>query len=96
MRKLTVQLTDEMDQVLGDLAEARGLAKTQVLRHAVLLMRYLDEASAQGTDFVLRERDTGKERQLVFESGLRRGLLRRGRATAMRPAAVTQDGPDRG
>jgi hypothetical protein len=67
--KLTVQFSDEMDQVLEDLAEARGLAKTQVLRRAVLLMRYLDEAAAHGTDLVLRDQD-GNERQLVLESNL--------------------------
>jgi predicted transcriptional regulator len=71
MTKLTVQFTDEMDEVLGELAEARGLAKTQVLRRAVLLMRYLDEASAAGTDLVLRDRATGAERQLVLESSIR-------------------------
>jgi predicted transcriptional regulator len=71
MSKLTVQFTDELDAVIGELAEARGLAKTQVLRHAVLLMRYLDQATASGTDLVLRNRATGEERQLVLESSLR-------------------------
>jgi len=70
MTKLTVQFTDEMDDVLEELAQSRGLAKTQVLRRAVLLMRYLDEASAAGTDLVLRDRATGQERQLVLESNI--------------------------
>jgi hypothetical protein len=68
--KLTVQFTDEMDQVIEDLAEARGLAKTQVLRRAVLLMRYLDEAAAQGADLVLRDKD-GNEQRIVLESNFK-------------------------
>jgi hypothetical protein len=70
MTKLTVQFTGEMDEVIEELAEARGLPKTQVLRRAVLLMRYLDEAAAAGKDVVLRDRATGGEQQLVFESSL--------------------------
>jgi predicted transcriptional regulator len=72
MTKLTVQFTGEMDEVLGELAEARGLPKTQVLRRAVLLMRYLDEAAAAGADLVLRDRVTGDEQKLVLESSMQR------------------------
>jgi predicted transcriptional regulator len=71
MTKLTVQFTDEMDQVLEELARARDVPKAQVLRRAVLLMRYLDEASAAGKDLVLIDRVTGQERQLVLESSIR-------------------------
>lgn len=71
MTKLTVQFTDEMDEILAELAESRGLAKAQVLRRAILLMRYLDQASAAGTDLVLRDRVTGGERHLLLESNMR-------------------------
>ena len=71
MTKLSVHFSDEMDEVLTELAESRGLAKAQVMRRAVLLMRYLDEASAAGADLVLRDRATGQERQLVLELSMR-------------------------
>ncbi len=71
MTKLTVQFTDEMDEILAELAESRGLAKSQVLRRAILLMKYLDKASATGTDLVLRDRATGREQHLVLESNMR-------------------------
>lgn len=70
MAKVTVQFTDELDDVLSDLAQCRGLAKTQVLRRAVLLMSYLDKATAEGVDLVLRDRVTGQERHLVMESSI--------------------------
>lgn len=70
MAKVTVQFSDELDGILSELAECRGLAKTQVLRRAVLLMKYLDKASAEGADLVLRDRESGRERQLVMESSI--------------------------
>lgn len=70
MSKLTVQLTDEMDEVIDELAEVRSLPKTQVMRRAVLLMKYLDDAAKSGQDIVLRDRQSGQERQLVLESSL--------------------------
>ena len=71
MSKLTVQLTTEMNDVLGQLAEARGLPKTQVLRDAVRLMKYLDDAVKDDADLVIRRRNDGTERQIVLESQLR-------------------------
>ena len=70
MSKLTVKLTDEMDEVIDELAEVRALPKTQVMRRAVLLMKYLDDAAKAGQDIVLRDRVSGQERQLVLESSL--------------------------
>jgi predicted transcriptional regulator len=71
MSKLTVQMSDEMNDVLGELADSRGLAKTQVLRRAVALMKYLDDASNDGRELLLRNPETGEEQQLVLESKMR-------------------------
>lgn len=70
MSKLTVQLTDEMDEVIDQLADVRGLPKTQVLRRAVLLMKYLDDAATADQDIIFRDRKSGDEKQLVLESSL--------------------------
>lgn len=70
MAKVTVLFTDELGDVLAELAQCRGLAKTQVLRRAVLLMSYLDKVTADGADLILKDRATGQERQLVMESSL--------------------------
>lgn len=67
MAKFTVQLTDEMDDALGEVATRRGLPKTQALRRAVALMKYLDEADDRGESVVVKSQD-GTERQIVFES----------------------------
>lgn len=71
MSKLTVQMSDEMDQLLMELSDERGLPKTQVLRDAVRLMKYLDDAAGNDQDIVLRHRGTGAERQILLERHLR-------------------------
>jgi hypothetical protein len=82
MSKLTVQLSDEMDEVVGDLAEQRGVPKTQVLRNAVLLMKYLDDAVAGGSKIELVNDNKGTRDRLVMESqivGVPARSQRRGR-----------------
>jgi hypothetical protein len=70
MAKMTVQFSTEMEEVLEVLSDVRGLPKTQVLRDAVRLMKYLDD-EGRSADLVLRSREDGSERQLVLESQLR-------------------------
>lgn len=67
MAKFTVQLTDEMDAALDQVAKRRGLHKTQALRRAVALMKYLDQASVDGKKVVIKD-DKGEEQQIVFET----------------------------
>lgn len=68
MAKVTVEMTDEMNDVLGEVARRRGVPKTAALRRAVALLTYLDEANERGEQLVLRDPKTGKETQIVFES----------------------------
>lgn len=71
MSKLTVQLNADMAEMLDQLADSRGLPKTQVMRDAVKLMKYLDDAVADHSDLVLRRRQDGSEMQIVLESQIR-------------------------
>lgn len=68
MAKVTVQMTDEMNEVLGEVARRRGVPKTAALRRAVALLKYLDEANERGEQVVLRDPKTKTETQIVFES----------------------------
>jgi predicted transcriptional regulator len=68
MAKVTVQMTDEMNEILREVARRRGVPKTAALRRAVALLKYLDEASERGEEVVLRNPETHAERQIVFES----------------------------
>lgn len=68
MAKVTVQMTDEMNDILSQVARRRGVPKTAALRRAVALLRYLDEADERGEQIVLRDPTTKAETQIVFES----------------------------
>ena len=68
MSKVTVQMTDEMNEILGEVARRRGLPKTATLRRAVALLKYLDEATERGEQVVIRDPRTNSERQIVFVS----------------------------
>lgn len=70
MSKLTLQLSPEMDEVLEELAEERDVSKAQVLRQAMLLLRYLDGEVADAKDIIVRDRETGEASVLVFEGHL--------------------------
>lgn len=71
-KKLTLQLTPEMEEVLDDLVATRGMPKSQVLRRAVLLMKYLDEQAADNKDILVRDNETGTAERLVLESQMTR------------------------
>ncbi len=68
MAKITVQMTDEMNVILGEVAHRRGVPKTAALRRAVVLLKYLDEANERGEQIVLRHPETKAETQIILES----------------------------
>ncbi len=66
MAKFTVQMDDKMTSMLENIAAKRGIPKTQVLRNAVALLKYLDDASEK-KDVVLRDKaDPKKEDTVIF------------------------------
>ena len=48
MGKLTVQFTGRIDDDLEALAKEQGVPKTQVIRRAVALMKYVEDERARG------------------------------------------------
>lgn len=86
MSKLTLQLSPEMDAVLDELAASRDLPKAQVLRRAVLLMKYLDDQTAGDKDILLRDNSTGDANRLILESQVTRVATASTASTA--PAAT--------
>ena len=70
MPKMTFQVSPEMDSILEQLAAERDIPKTQVIRRAVLLMRYLD---AENKEISVRDKESGEVSKLVFESQLSAG-----------------------
>ena len=48
MSKLTVQFTGRIDDDLGTLASEQGIPKTQVIRRAIALMKFIEDERAKG------------------------------------------------
>jgi len=59
LSKLTVQLSGELDSVLGDLAERQGIPKTQVIRRSIALMKYLEDETSKNPDRKLAITENG-------------------------------------
>jgi predicted transcriptional regulator len=48
MAKVTFELDDNLDDVLGSLAKKQGLKKSQMLRRSIALMKYLEDERDDG------------------------------------------------
>ena len=49
MPKLTVQFGDQMNKLLKELATEKGTTKTEIIRRALAMYRYLDKETSDGT-----------------------------------------------
>jgi predicted transcriptional regulator len=65
--KMTFQVSPEMDSILGQLAAQRDIPKAQVIRRAVLLMKYLDSADKE---IRVTDKSTGETSTVVLETQL--------------------------
>jgi len=65
MPKLTLQVTPEMDAILEELASNRDIPKAQLIRRAVLMMKFLD---SEDKEISVTDKRTGRTSTLVFES----------------------------
>ena len=74
MPKMTFQVSSEMDMILEELAAERDIPKSQVIRRAVLLMKYLD---SDDKEISVVDKSSGKVSTLVFESQIGTGSGRR-------------------
>lgn len=57
MSKLTVQFTGRIGDDLGALAEEQGIPKTQVIRRAIALMKFIEDERAKGYKVSITDAD---------------------------------------
>jgi predicted transcriptional regulator len=50
MAKLTVEFNDQVDRLLNDLSQKKGLSKVDVLRRAIALYSYVEKEAASDPD----------------------------------------------
>lgn len=61
MPKMTVELSPKLDRVVSQLAADQHVAKAQVIRRAVALLEYFEDAQAKGSRIIVRDEDGDRE-----------------------------------
>lgn len=67
MPKLTMQFNAKLDRVLSELAEREGLPKTQVLRRAIALLRFVDEERGKGHKLAIMDENDQILKEVVSD-----------------------------
>ena len=68
MAKVTFELDDNLDTVLGDLAKKQGLKKAQMLRRSIALMKFLEDERDDGNRIAITDRKGQVLREIVIPS----------------------------
>jgi len=67
MPRLTVQFPEKTDEMLAELANKNEVSKTEVLRRALSLYRYLDrEAREKGNKVTIADKEDKILKEIVF------------------------------
>lgn len=64
-KKLTVNLSSDIVDVLREMADRNGSSMTEELRNAISDRKFFIEQKAQGKRIVLEQADTGDDRTIV-------------------------------
>jgi predicted transcriptional regulator len=64
--KVTFELDDSLDDVLGALARKQGLKKSQMLRRSIALMKFLEDERDQGNRVAITDSHGDVLREIVI------------------------------
>ncbi len=65
MPKLTLQFNDKLDAILSELAVKEGLPKTQVVRRAIALLRFVETEKEKGNKLAIADKDDRVLKEIV-------------------------------
>ncbi|GAB1516803.1 ribbon-helix-helix protein, CopG family [Actinophytocola sp. KF-1] len=65
--KLTVNLSQEVVDILRDLADREGTTMTEVLRRAIAVQKYLADEQDEGKNILIEDPEKNTVRQLVLK-----------------------------
>jgi len=67
MPRLTIQFPERTDEILKNLSTKEGVSKTEILRRALSLYRYLDrEARDKGNKVTIADNEDNIIKEIVF------------------------------
>ena len=64
--KISANLSDEVLEVLKEIAERKNVTLTEVLRRAVSVFKVVDDALNEGQQVLLRDSKTKKVERVIF------------------------------
>jgi predicted transcriptional regulator len=64
--KYTVELNDQLNQVLDQLAKDQKTPKTQLIRRAISVLKYLDDERQKGNRIVITSPEGKVDREIVL------------------------------
>jgi len=66
MSRMTVEFDPDVTRLLQELSETSHRSKTEILRRAIGLYSYLDEAHSEGNDILISDKKGEKVKQLAW------------------------------
>lgn len=66
MAKYTVELNAELNRVLDELSKNQDAPKTQLIRKAISVLKYLDDERRKGNRIVITNQDGQPDREIVL------------------------------
>lgn len=65
MPRITANLSQEVVDAIEELAAKSGITKTEVIRRAVAMERFLEEQEEHGADLLIRQRGSREVERVV-------------------------------
>jgi predicted transcriptional regulator len=64
--KISVNLSDEVVEILREMAARENVTMTEILRRAISTQKFLEDARAEGKTILLRDETTKEIERLIF------------------------------
>ena len=64
--KISVNLSDEVVEILREMAARENVTMTEILRRAISTQKFLEDAKAEGKTILLRDETTKEIERLIF------------------------------
>lgn len=65
--RLTIQISDRLEEILNQLAKDDGIPKAQVIRRAIAVLKFLEDEKKNGNKITISSHDDRVLKELVVQ-----------------------------
>ena len=65
--RLTIQISDRLEEILDQLAKEDGIPKAQVIRRAIAVLKFLEDEKRNGNKITISSHDDRVLKELVVQ-----------------------------